>query len=77
MESTGSLKIQLQSALLCLDLSCNTVFDGSLTRHCPICAGENAYPLVVWLDRRESLAHAGRVSVRQVPAVMAARVRAA
>ena len=51
MEPISSFKIQLESALLCLDLACNAVFDGSLSRHCPACAGEDTYPLIVWLDR--------------------------
>jgi hypothetical protein len=77
MESTGSVKIQLESAILCLDLSCNTVFDGSLARHCPVCAGKDTYPLGVWLNRSESLTLTGRLSVPQSPAAIAARVRAA
>ena len=61
MEPVGALKIQLESALLCLDLGCNAVFDGSLTRHCPACGGEDTYPLAVWLNRADALARRGQV----------------
>jgi hypothetical protein len=81
MEPISSSKIQLESALLCLDLACNAVFDGSLSRHCPGCGGEDTYPLSVWLNRPEGLARGGRVIVKdrreQVAAVAPARIRAA
>jgi hypothetical protein len=81
MEPISSLKIQLESALLCLDLSCNAVFDGSLSRRCPACAGEDTYPLSVWLDRAEGLPRRGRGIVTaaraQEPVAVPARIRAA
>ena len=81
MEPVSSFKIQLESALLCLDLACNAVFDGSLSRRCPACAGEDTYPLSVWLDRAEGLPQRGWLTMQaaQGPAPMAvpARIRAA
>ena len=81
MERVGGLKIQLESALLCLDLGCNAVFDGSLTRHCPACGGEDTYPLVVWLNRSDGLARRGQVIGAErrdrVTPVLAAASRAA
>jgi hypothetical protein len=81
MEPVSSFKIQLESAPLCLDLACNAVFDGSLSRRCPACAGEDTYPLSVWLDRAEGLApHAGlivRAGREQEPAAAPTRIRAA
>ena len=81
MEPVSSFKIQLDSALLCLDLACNAVFDGSLSRRCPACAGEDTYPLSVWLDRAEGLPpHAGlivRAGREQEPVAAPARIRAA
>jgi hypothetical protein len=81
MEPISSFKIQLESALLCLDLACNAVFDGSLSRHCPGCGGEDTYPLSVWLNRAESLTRGGRVTVvnrrEQEPVVASVRIRAA
>ena len=73
MEPTSSFKIQLESALLCLDLECNAVFDGSLVRHCPACGGEDTYPLSVWLDRGEGLARRREQEVVVAPR----RIRAA
>jgi len=73
MEPTSSFKIQLESALLCLDLDCNAVFDGSLGRHCPACGGEDTYPLSVWLDRGEGLARQREREAVVVPR----RIRAA
>ncbi len=81
MEPISAFKIQLESALLCLDLACNAVFDGALTRHCPGCGGKDTYPLSVWLDRAEGLTLGGREAVKdrreQVPAAAAVRIRAA
>jgi hypothetical protein len=82
MEPISSFKIQLESALLCLDLACNAVFDRSLSRHCPACGGEDTYPLVVWLDRAEGgLVRSGRVAVsdrrERPPVALPARIRAA
>jgi hypothetical protein len=53
MEPMSSFQIRLESALLCLDLACNTVFDRSVARQCPACGSKDTYPLVVWLDRAE------------------------
>jgi hypothetical protein len=81
MEPISSFKIQLESALLCLDLACNAVFDGSLSRHCPACAGEDTYPLSVWLDRAEGFTQrgpmTGKNSRAQEPAVVPMSIRAA
>lgn len=81
MEPISSSKIQLESALLCLDLACNAVFDGSLARHCPACGGEDAYPLSVWLNRAKGLVPSVLVTVKdrgeQVAAVAPVRIRAA
>jgi hypothetical protein len=81
MEPVSSFKIQLECALLCLDLACNAVFDGSLSRRCPACAGEDTYPLSVWLDRAEGLPpHAGlivRAGREQEPVAAPTRIRAA
>lgn len=81
MEPVSSFKIQLESALLCLDLACNAVFDGSLSRRCPACAGEDTYPLSVWLDRAEGPPpHAGlivRAGREQEPGAAPTRIRAA
>jgi hypothetical protein len=71
MEPVSSIKIQLECALLCLDLDCNAVFDRSLSRHCPACGGDDTYPLAVWLDRGEGLTR----RQDQEPAVR--RIRAA
>ena len=73
MEPVSSFKIQLESALLCLDLACNAVFDGSLSRHCPACGGEDTYPLIVWLDRAEGLTRRRE----EESGVAAMRIRAA
>jgi hypothetical protein len=73
MEPISAFKIQLESALLCLDLACNAVFDGSLSRHCPACGGEDTYPLIVWLDRAEGLTRRRE----QEPGVAPMRIRAA
>ena len=75
MTSACSATIQLESALLCLDLSCNVIFDGSHTRRCPTCGGQDSYPVVVWLNRMEGLSLVSRPGVRPAPA--AASVRAA
>ena len=81
MEPVSSFKIQLESALLCLDLACNAVFDGSLSRRCPACAGDDTYPLSVWLDRAEGLPPRAGVIVRagreQEPVEAPTRIRAA
>ena len=81
MEPISSFKIQLESALLCLDLACNAVFDGSLSRGCPACAGEDTYPLSVWLDRAEGLPQHGWLIVKaareQEPVAAPTRIRAA
>jgi hypothetical protein len=73
MEPISSFKIQLESALLCLDLDCNVVFDGSRSRHCPACGSEDTYPLAVWLDRAEGLTR----RQEQEAVVRAVSVRAA
>jgi hypothetical protein len=81
MEPVSSFKIQLESALLCLDLACNAVFDGARSRRCPACAGEDTYPLSVWLDRAEGLPQRGWLTMQpaqgQAPMAVPARIRAA
>ncbi|HEY7539047.1 MAG TPA: hypothetical protein VIF11_02855 [Methylomirabilota bacterium] len=41
----------LVSAVLCLELDCNAVFDGSADAPCPRCGSVMSYPLAAWLDR--------------------------
>jgi hypothetical protein len=41
----------LVSAVLCLELDCNTVFDGSAGAPCPRCGSVMSYPLAAWIDR--------------------------
>src|SRR5262249_14332791 len=43
--------VRLSSAALCLELDCNTVFDGSMGAPCPRCGSVMSYPLSAWLDR--------------------------
>ncbi len=50
--------IYLDSAMLCLDLACNAVFDGSISRCCPRCGRGEGYPLIVWLNREERFVQA-------------------
>ena len=47
----ASAGFRLTSAALCLELDCNTVFDGSAGAPCPRCGSVVAYPLSAWLDR--------------------------
>lgn len=46
----SGLRIDLGSAMLCLEPDCSTVFDGVTCRACPSCGG-TAYSLAVWLNR--------------------------
>jgi hypothetical protein len=73
METNGTLTIHLESALLCLDLACNTVFDGSRSRHCPACGAEDTYPITVWLDRVEG--HRDTATGAREPAHVVGRLR--
>ena len=43
--------VELSSAVLCLELDCNMVFDRSARERCPRCGGAESYPLAAWLDR--------------------------
>ena len=43
---------KLVSAVLCLELDCNAVYDGSAGEPCPLCGSEVSYPLAAWLNRR-------------------------
>ena len=52
--SPSLVQDQLESALLCLDLACNAVFDGSLSRRCPACASEDTIPSACGSDRAEA-----------------------
>ena len=49
--TAASAGFRLTSASLCLELDCNTVFDGSAGAPCPRCGSLEAYPLSAWLDR--------------------------
>ena len=76
MDTNDPLTIHLESALLCLDLACNTVFDGSRSRHCPACGAEDTYPITVWLDRVEGRSRGqARVADTREPALAVARMR--
>ena len=43
---------KLVSAVLCLELDCNAVYDGSAGEPCPLCGSVVSYPLAAWLNRR-------------------------
>ena len=49
--SDGRPAFRLVSAVLCLELDCNAVFDGSEGAPCPRCGSGVSYPLATWLDR--------------------------
>jgi len=51
MKLDQAVGVDLRSASLCIELDCNTIFDGASTRHCPRCGSDECYPLAVWLDR--------------------------
>jgi hypothetical protein len=40
------------SAVLCLELDCNAVYDGASAEPCPLCGSVVSYPLAAWLNRR-------------------------
>lgn len=46
-----AFNVELGSAALCLELDCNTVFDGSMGAPCPRCGSVMSHPLAAWLDR--------------------------
>ncbi len=54
MSHSGGFRTDLDSAMLCLEPDCSTVFDGATSRACPSCGG-TAYSLAVWLNRGPSL----------------------
>ena len=56
MGQRPAFNVELGSAALCLELDCNTVFDGSMGAPCPRCGSVMSHPLAAWLDRG---AHAG------------------
>ncbi|PYN38209.1 MAG: hypothetical protein DME01_01440 [Candidatus Rokuibacteriota bacterium] len=64
----------LASAALCLELDCNTVFDGSAGAPCPRCGSVMSHPLAAWLDRgvRASVQTGSARSVRVLVASPAA-----
>jgi hypothetical protein len=64
-DSTDRPAVKLVSAALCLELDCNTVFDGSAGASCPRCGSVESYPLAAWLDRG---ARAGARARRSDPA---------
>ncbi len=51
MKSDSLAGVDLRSAVLCIELTCNTVFNGTAYRRCPSCGSAEYYPLVCWLDR--------------------------
>ena len=55
-EATDRPAFRLMSAALCLELDCNSVFDGSAGAPCPRCGSVMSHPLAAWLNRG---AHAG------------------
>jgi len=59
----------LVSAALCVELDCNTVFDGSMGAPCPRCGSVMSHPLAAWLDRDRPSAQPG--SSRPVRALVA------
>jgi hypothetical protein len=44
-------RVDLRAAKLCMELDCNTIFDGAGFRHCPSCGSYESYPLESWLNR--------------------------
>jgi hypothetical protein len=44
-------RVELRAAKLCMELDCNTIFDGAGFRHCPSCGSYESYPLESWLNR--------------------------
>ena len=51
MGQRPAFNVELGSAALCLELDCNTVFDGSMGAPCPRCGSVMSHPLAAWLDR--------------------------
>jgi hypothetical protein len=51
MTTDHAIGVDLRSASLCIELDCNTVFDGTAYRHCPRCGNAECFPLALWLDR--------------------------
>jgi len=51
MTPDHGFRIDLDAAMLCLDIECNTVFDRAHDRICPNCGGAG-WSLAVWLNRR-------------------------
>ena len=51
-DTTQRPAFRLVSAVLCLELDCNAVYDGSAGAPCPRCGSVVSYPLAAWLDRR-------------------------
>ena len=43
--------MELRWARLCMELDCNTVFDGIRHESCPACGSAEVYPLEAWLNR--------------------------
>jgi hypothetical protein len=50
-EAADRPAVRLMAAVLCLELDCNTVFDGSAGAPCPRCGSVMSHPLAAWLDR--------------------------
>jgi hypothetical protein len=46
-----TFNVELGAAALCLELDCNTVFDGSMGAPCPRCGSVTSHPLAAWVDR--------------------------
>jgi hypothetical protein len=44
-------RVDLRAAKLCIELDCNTIFDGAGFRPCPSCGSYESYPLESWLNQ--------------------------
>ena len=64
MKSDQAVGVDLRSAALCIELDCNTVFDGTTYRHCPRCGNAECYPVALWLDRAGHAPDAGHREAR-------------
>jgi hypothetical protein len=62
----NGLRIDLGSAMLCLEPDCSTVFDRVTCRACPSCGG-TAYSLAVWLNRGPRLVRGAAEHSAQQP----------
>jgi hypothetical protein len=51
MYQEATLRLDLSSAALCLELDCNAVFADTGSGECPNCSSRASRRLAVWLDR--------------------------